>query len=70
MSPAEKNLHDAVMALVEEDAARALSVPTSHFVGLAVAMLRTRGFPDDRDIFLDGGSSRDITIHKKKDGES
>jgi hypothetical protein len=65
MSPAEKSLHDAVIALVEEDVALALSVLTGHFVGLAVAMISARGYPDDRDIFLDGGTSRDITIHQK-----
>ena len=65
MSPAEKNLHDAMIALVEEDAALALSVLTGHLVGLAVAMIGARGHPDDRDIFIDGGTSRDITIHQK-----
>ena len=65
MRPVENNLHDAVTALVEEDAALALSVLTGHFVGLAVAMIGARGYPDDRDILIDGGASRDITIHRK-----
>lgn len=69
MSPAEKNLHNAVVALVDESPALALSVLTGHFVGLTVALLTAQGHPDDREIFLDGGTSRDITIHKKKETE-
>lgn len=69
MTQAEKNLHDAVATLVDENPKLALSVLTAHFVGLTVAMIKAQGYPDDRDILIDSDGSRDITIHKKKETE-
>lgn len=45
----------------------ALKVLTGHFVGLTIAMLAQNGYKADGDVLIDGGSARNITIHKPKD---
>jgi hypothetical protein len=72
MSRAEERLSAAVMELVDENPAVALSLLTGHFVGLTLALLQSKGMVENRDIFLDatGSDGRDITIHAKKGAQS
>lgn len=57
---------DAFVKLVEEDTEGALQLITGMFVGLMLEYLRRRGLETARDIKIDGGKSRDITIHAPK----
>lgn len=54
------------MALDECSPADVLSVLTGAFVGLTVELARRQGHDPDVQIKIDGGTSRDITIHAKK----
>ena len=47
-----------------------LSVLTGVFVRLCVELVRRNGADPEKQITLNGGDSRDITIHPKKGGES
>jgi hypothetical protein len=53
-------------ALDDAPVADVLSVLTGAFVGLTVELVRRQGHDVDREIKVDGGSNRDITIHAKK----
>lgn len=57
---------DAFRALLYADPIQALSLVTATFVGMVVALSEERGFNADGEIKIDGGLSRDITIHSKK----
>lgn len=66
MSAIEKLGAAIESALDEAPAADVLSVLTGAFVGLAVELVRRAGHDTGKEIKLDGGSSRDITIHSPK----
>lgn len=53
-------------ALDAAPAADVLSVLTGAFVGLTVELCRRQGHDTDREIKVDGGKQRDITIHPPK----
>lgn len=60
-------IHDSIMeALNVVPASDVLSLLTGAFVGLASEVLRREGHDADKEIKIDGGLSRDITIHAKK----
>ncbi len=61
-----ENFEDALLRLVEEDAPTALCLLTGAFVGLALELIRLQGHEPAGDVFIDGGESRDITIHAAK----
>lgn len=65
MSAAE-NFENALVRLVEEDAQTALCLVTGAFVGLTLELIRRQGHEPVGDVFIDGGESRDITIHAAK----
>jgi hypothetical protein len=44
-----------------------LSFVTGAFTGLAIELVRREGHDASKDITIDGGPSRDITIHAKKE---
>lgn len=43
-----------------------LSVLTGSFVGLTAELVRRQGYDADKEIKVDGGAQRDITIHARK----
>ncbi|WP_434717171.1 hypothetical protein P5X00_35870 [Paraburkholderia sp. A2RO-4L] len=53
-------------ALSEAPAADVLSILTGAFVGLTVELVRRQGHDVTREIKVDGGPNRDITIHAPK----
>jgi hypothetical protein len=53
-------------ALGEESASSVLSVLTGAFVGLTVELVRRQGHDVSKEIKVDGGLNRDITIHAPK----
>ena len=66
-----KKLEDAIVdALAECPVSDVLSVLTGSFVGLAVELLRRKGYETDKEIRLVAGDQRSITISapKKKGG--
>lgn len=68
-SPMEK-LGDAIQAaLSEAPAADVLSILTGSMVGLVVELMRRQGLDASQLINIDGGQSRDITIHPEKRGQ-
>lgn len=67
-SKAEKDFTRAVIALAEENINAALSLLARYFVGLTLEVIRRNGETPVGDIRIDGGPSRDITIHAPKDG--
>lgn len=69
MTMTELKFHDAALALTEESPANALIFFTSHFVALAVAMAEEHEGEVPREIRIDGGIMRDITIHPSKGGD-
>ncbi len=56
----------AFLNLIQEDSEKALILVTGMFVGLTVEYSKRRGYDTDCDIKIDGGTGRDITIHKPK----
>lgn len=54
------------MAVDEAPIADVLSVLTGVFVGLTVELVRRQGLDVSREIKIDGGRQRDITIHPAK----
>lgn len=61
---------DAVVRLVEREGMReALSIVTASFVGLVTTAMEQAGHKPDGQIRIDGGKSRDITIHAAKGGD-
>lgn len=65
MNAAEK-FENALMRLVEEDAQTALCLVTGAFVSLILELIRRQGHEPVGDVLIDGGESRDITIHAAK----
>jgi hypothetical protein len=62
----EKAFERALLDLAGEDLPTALSVLTGCFVSLTLEMVKRAGHDTDRDIKVDGGDQRDITIHAPK----
>lgn len=67
-----KKLADAIERALEKcPVSEVLSVLTGCFVGLTVELVRRQCGPGEdmnKPITIDGGKSRDITIHAPKDG--
>lgn len=63
---AAEHFEDALIAMIEVSTPDALSVLTGAFVGLTIECLKRQGHIPDGDILIDGGESRDVTIHKPK----
>lgn len=61
-----QSCEDAFFALLHTDATEALSLVTALFVGTVVELARQSGANVDCEIKIDGGTSRDITIHPTK----
>lgn len=60
-------LHDAISnALRDADVSDVLSLITGTFVGLTLEVIRRQGYDVDKEIKVDGGKNRDITIHPPK----
>jgi hypothetical protein len=53
-------------ALAEAPVADVLAVLTGAFVGLTVELVRREGHDVNKEIKVDGGDQRDITIHAPK----
>lgn len=62
----QERVSDALMELACVDIASALSIATGVFVSLTLSYLRARGQDADKEITIDGGENRDITIHAAK----
>lgn len=58
---------DALMELAHTDIASALSIAAGVFVSLTLSYLRAQGQDSDKEITINGGEGRDITIHAPKD---
>jgi len=52
--------------LTEIGPAEALAIITGTFVSLTLAVVKNAGHSVDRDLKIDGGANRDITIHAPK----
>jgi hypothetical protein len=62
-----KNMAEAIeRALDEAPTEDVLSLITSVFVGLTVFAVTQNGQDGNKEIKIDGGSRRDITIHAKR----
>lgn len=59
---------DLYVQLAQGDPALALQVATGAFVSLLVSYMEARGFETDKNIHVDGGANRDITVHAPKRG--
>lgn len=67
MNALEK-LGDALgQALDEAPVSDVLSILTGAFVGLTVELVRRQGHDVNKEIKVDGGDNRDITIHAPKE---
>lgn len=67
MTGALEKLGAAVLAALEEaSVADVLGVITGTFVGLTVEVVRRQGHDVNKEIEVDGGPNRDITIHAPK----
>ncbi|AAQ54967.1 hypothetical protein Bcep22_gp34 [Burkholderia phage Bcep22] len=53
-------------ALDEAPVSDVLSILTGAFVGLTVELVRRQGHDVNKEIKVDGGNQRDITIHASK----
>lgn len=68
INPAIEKLACAVeQALDEAAVSEVLALLTGMFVGLTIEVCRREGCDVDREIRVDGGKQRDITIHAPKD---
>lgn len=54
-------------ALADAPASDVLSILTGSFVSLTLELLRRQGHDVNKEVKIDGGSKRDITIHAPKD---
>ncbi len=65
--PALEAIAEAVGdALAEAPVTEVLAVVTGVFVGLTVELVRRQGHDVNKEIKVDGGQQRDITIHAPK----
>lgn len=61
-----QSLSERISEAVAEDPESAMQIVTAHFVGLAAALAERAGGKPQCAILIDGGDSRDITIHARK----
>lgn len=61
-----ESLSQCISDAVAEDPDAAMQIVTAHFVGLAAALSESAGGKPQCEILIDGGNSRDITIHPRK----
>ena len=61
-----EQVSDLYVQLAQRDPAMALQVATGAFVSLLVSYMEARGFETDKNIHVDGGKNRDITVHAPK----
>lgn len=54
------------LALAEAPVADVLSILTGAFVGLTTEVVRRQGHDESKEIKVEGGQRRDITIHPEK----
>ena len=66
MSAIEKLGAAIELALDECSVQDVLSILTGSFVGLTVELVRRQGHDTKKQITVDGGNQRDITIHATK----
>lgn len=66
MSDAYQQYEDAVVSIAQHDLAAALELATGTFVSLLIATMKLHGHDPDREIRVDGGENRDITVHAPK----
>jgi hypothetical protein len=66
MTDAGKRVMDALGDLAAQDLSIALQVATGAFVSLLIAVMELHGHDTDREIRVDGGENRDITVHAPK----
>ncbi|SAK65896.1 hypothetical protein AWB80_03115 [Caballeronia pedi] len=68
MNTAIEKLGTAIEAALEEaPVGDVLSILTGAFVGLTIELVRRQGHDVEKEIKVDGGDQRDITIHAPKD---
>ena len=68
MSAAIDNFVEAFDRLIDEEGpAASMSLITGCFVSLVIQYMEHKGYSTDRDITIDGGENRDITIHAPKE---
>lgn len=66
-----EDLGNAIDRAIDDcDVGEILTLLTGVFVGLTVELARRHGADTDKQITIDGGKSRDITIHAPKNGEN
>lgn len=65
-SEAAERFESAIVDMVGIDYAGTLSLVTGVFVGLALEVLRRNGHNPEGEVRIDGGESRDVTIHAAK----
>lgn len=61
-----EQVSDFYVQLARRDPAMALQVATGAFVSLLVSYMEAQGFETDKNIHVDGGENRDITVHAPK----
>lgn len=69
MSDLEKMSQAITQALKTCPASDVLSVLTGSFVGLTVELVRRSGNDVDKEIKIEGGDGRNITIHATKESK-
>lgn len=66
MIDAEQRYVDAITDIAKKDLAAALQLATGTFVSLLLAVMDLYGHDTDKEIKVDGGENRDITVHAPK----
>jgi hypothetical protein len=66
MNKFERQYEEAVIALAQQDLVTALQLATGTFVSLLVAVMKRHGHDANKEIKVDGGANRDITVHAAK----
>lgn len=69
MSGARERVEDALIELTKEDPAEALAIATGIFVSLLTSYMTSIGLDTNKQIHVDGGDNRDITVHAPKAAE-
>ncbi|CUI48746.1 hypothetical protein [Achromobacter xylosoxidans] len=57
---------DLYVQIAKRDPAMALQVATGAFVSLLLSYMEARGIETNKNIHVDGGDNRDITVHAPK----
>lgn len=67
MSRTAEQFQDALLEMIDEEGMNfALSIVTGTFVGLTLQALREQGHEPEGEVLINGGDSRDVTIHAAK----